>query len=844
MNTICIHAGWMGMALVLAAAQGVGAAPEAGGFEMESRLPFGCCFVEGEPMALSYAVHFGGDGARAFELRAALTDDRGVELGSFTQSARLRGGELFAIDPSRAVDGALGPGLYVLEGALTADGAAHPVRVQFGVFNRELAAIPNGAVPRWMGMGAREIHLLDRWSVEDVYSFLARVGVRTIRRNMNFGLYYLGDGEFRWDLLDPVAEQARRFDLHVVALLFLWNDKYATDEFLEVTGLDRADLKGLRTPLYLPEGRQFWADHYAVPLMKRYGGTIKDWQIWNEPNAGWNEDPARTKGNARQFGTPRNYYDLFVRTWRAGKALDPALRILPALSSGYHGRDIPLLLRYGLGEYLDDGLTIHCYGGNYDRMMGARRLLADGGYPDVPLGVTEVGTMAKPGDEQQSRAQANFVAETFLAVPAVPNPVFAVHYFKLHDRSRGTETFGLLHGEDCEADRGIVAYHTVARLLAGAETGTTRSVGKLRVHRIDRGARGFLTGVRSTFQTGVDVTLTRHGDAPVRLWDLMGRPIAVDWTDRTARFTVPNDFVLIEGDVTIDPGTQLVLRPWLDGCVRVVAETARDAAAEAHLRVDRDGLDAPLADQQVMLMPGVNLYDVDLGGVRAGMRCPLCAELSWAAGRVEQAQTVEYNPAFRVTPEQADRLERPAGMETYALGPDAYVVWALNRHLEKDDFVPYAGAADASAELAWGWTGHHLVLWIEMRDDVFTPSPRRSPWLGDGPQVAIANQSGGGQVPFVEFELGLGVDGPIAFALEGPHYSPRLKAERRGDRTLFRALFSLEELGIEPAPGVLVRAAAILNENDGYDREGYLAWGGGIADEKNPELFKSLLLVE
>jgi hypothetical protein len=111
MNTICIHAGWMGMALVLAAAQGVGAAPEAGGFEMESRLPFGCCFVEGEPMALSYAVHFGGDGARAFELRAALTDDRGVELGSFTQSARLRGGELFAIDPSRAVDGAFGAGV-------------------------------------------------------------------------------------------------------------------------------------------------------------------------------------------------------------------------------------------------------------------------------------------------------------------------------------------------------------------------------------------------------------------------------------------------------------------------------------------------------------------------------------------------------------------------------------------------------------------------------------------------------------------------------------------------------------------------------------------------------------
>jgi hypothetical protein len=838
-----MRAGWVGILLV---AGGLTvAAPGTRAFEMESRLPFGCCFVEGETIALPYAVNFDGDAERTFELRAALTDERGVETGSFTQSARLRSGEPFAIDPGLAVDGALGPGFYVLEGTLTADGAAQAVRVQFGVFNRELAAIPNSDIPRWMGMGAREIHLMDRWSVEDVYAFLARVGVRTVRRNMNFGLYYLGDGEFQWDLLDPVAEQAKRFDLHVLVLLFLWNDRHATDEFLDATGLDRAVLKGLRTPLYLPEGRQFWADHYAVPLMKRYGGTIKDWQIWNEPNAGWNEDPALAKGNARQFGTPRNYYDLFVRTWKAGKALDPSLRILPALSSGYHGRDIPLLLRYGLGEYLDDGFTIHCYGGNYDRMLGARRLLADGGYPDVPLGVTEVGTMAKPGDDEQSRAQAIFVAETFLAVPAIPNPVFAVHYFKLHDRSSGTAMFGLLHGEDCEADRGIVAYHTVARLLAGAETGTTRSVGKLRMHRIDRGARGLLTGVRSTFQTGVDVTLTRRGDKPVRLWDLMGRPVAVDWTDRTARFTVSNDFVLIEGDVTIDPGTQLAMRPWLDSRVRVVAETAREAAAEAHLRVDREGCDAPLANKEVMLMPGTNLYDVDLDGVRPGMRIPLRAELSWPDGRVEQAQTVEYNPAFHVTPEQADRLERPEGMETYTLGPDDYSVWVLNPNLEKDDFVPYAGAADASAELAWGWTEDDLVLWIEMRDDVFVPSHPRSPWLGDGPQVSVGNESGEGQVPFVEFELGLGEDGrPIAFALEGPHYTPRLKAERRGDRTLFRALFSLGELGIEPAPGGLVRASAILNENDGRGREGYLAWGGGIADEKNPELFKSLLLVE
>ncbi|MBN1557948.1 MAG: hypothetical protein JW951_07360 [Lentisphaerae bacterium] len=822
------------------------AVPDAGApaFEAEPRLPFGCCFVEGEPIALPYAVAFSGDTARAVVFTGTLTDDRDLKLGPFTQTASLRSGERFAIDPGRAAHTALGPGLYTVAGTLSAAGLAQAVRVQFGVFNRELAAIPNREIPRWMGMGAREIHLLDRWSVEDVYSFLARVGVRTIRRNMNFGLYYLGDGEFQWDLLDPVAEQARRFDLDVLALLFLWNDRHATDEFLEATGLDRADLKRLRTPLYLPEGRQFWADHYAVPLMKRYGDTIKYWQIWNEPNAGWNEDPALTKGNARQFGTPRNYYDLFVRAWKAGKALDPSLRILPALSSGHHGRDIPLLLGYGLGEYLDDGFTIHCYGGNYDRMMGARRLLADGGYPDVPLGVTEVGTMAKPGDEEQSRAQANFVAETFLAVPAVPNPVFAVHYFKLHDRSRGTAAFGLLHGEDCEADRGIVAYYTVARLLAGAERGTTTSVGKLRIHRIDRGARGPLTGVCSTFQTAVDVIMKRHGETPVKAWDLMGRPIALDWRGDEAAFAVPSDFVLIEGDVTIDPGTQLSMRPWLNHRVRVIAETARATAAEAVLRVVRPGSAAPLAEQDVMLMPGTNLYDVDAGTERPGMRIPLRAELSWPDGRVEQAQTVEYNPAFHVTPEQADRLERPEGMETYTLGPDDYTVWVLNPNLEKDDFVPYAGAADASAELAWGWTEDDLVLWIEMRDDVFVPSHPRSPWLGDGPQVSVGNESGEGQVPFVEFELGLGEDGrPIAFALEGPHYNPRLKAERRGDRTLFRVLFPFAELGIAPAPGILVRASAILNENDGAGREGYLAWGGGIADEKNPERFKSLLLV-
>ena len=60
--------------------------------------------------------------------------------------------------------------------------------------------------------------------------------------------------------------------------------------------------------------------NYAVAVAKRYQGRIRYYQIWNEPNANdeWGTQPVN----------PEAYTDLLCRTYKALKAVDPALVVI------------------------------------------------------------------------------------------------------------------------------------------------------------------------------------------------------------------------------------------------------------------------------------------------------------------------------------------------------------------------------------------------------------------------------------------------------------------------------------------------------------------------------------
>jgi hypothetical protein len=517
---------------------------------VRSHAPFGSCFVEGETATVEWSASWPGAERRRVEIAGNLTDERGIAHGQRRAAADLAPGDKIALPLSGGSVAGLGPGLYVFEGSLTAGSTSQPVRVQFGILNRELHAVPNEDIPAWMGMGNGLTRMKDRDLVREVFAYMHRLGVRSIRTPIIWLAISEREGLFDWSNIDLHVDLAEQHGMQTVALLGWWGHYWPAH-------MQAIRERGER-PLYTPEGRQYWADAYLVPVLERYGDRVKMIEILNEANAFWDEkDPMAATGFAQQIGSPVYYADLVLRCWNAAREIDSSIRVMAALASGGWSEDIPRLLELGVGETLPTGLTIHNYGDYFERRMASvNAILAAEGYPPPPLAITEIGHPINHADARQAQGLANILAETYLSTPSIPNEMLTVNWYTLAGMPPSEEPykFGILNG--VQADQPAVAYHTVARLLAGAERGTSETRGKLRIHRVARARRAPLVAVRGTTRRPVPVTLARAGSEPVRAWDLMGRAVDLNWQGSSAAFEVPESFLLIEGDVRVIPETR------------------------------------------------------------------------------------------------------------------------------------------------------------------------------------------------------------------------------------------------------------------------------------------------
>jgi hypothetical protein len=601
--------------------------------------PFGTCFLEGEAAAVEWSVSWPGTERRRIEIAGRLTDDRGSAHGELQAAADLALGEKITLPLSGGSADALGPGLYLFDGALSCAQTSLPVRVRFGILNRELNAVPNEDIPAWMGMGNGLTRMKDRDLVREVFAFMNTLGVRAIRTPIIWVAVSDHDGQFDWSNIDLHVDLAGQYGMQTVALLGWWGHHWPEH-------MQAIRERGER-PLYTPEGRQYWADAYLVPVLERYGDRVNMVEILNEPNAFWNEeDPMDVTGFAQQIGSPVYYADLVLRCWNAARRIDPSIRVMAALASTGWREDIPRLLELGVGETLPTGLTLHNYGDYFERRMaGVNAILAAEGYPPPPLAITEIGHPIASDDARQAGGLANTLAETYLSTPSLPNEMLTVNWYTLTGMPPREERyeFGILDG--LQADQPAVAYHTVARLLAGAGRGMSETRGKLRIHRVRRRDRPPLVAVRGTTRRPVPVELMRTGGEPVRAWDLMGRAVNLNWQDNAAHFEVSESFILIEGDVRVVPRTQLVLEPGPERHVRVRARTVREATAAATLRVAVEGRDAPAREHAVLLVPGETIYDVHVGAATTNAAVRVRASLTWVDGCVEQTATVTLTPA-------------------------------------------------------------------------------------------------------------------------------------------------------------------------------------------------------
>ncbi|WP_285038626.1 sugar-binding protein [Plantibacter sp. lyk4-40-MEA-4] len=175
-----------------------------------------------------------------------------------------------------------------------------------------------------------------------------------------------------------------------------------------------------------------------------------------------------------------------------------------------------------------------------------------------------------------------------------------------------------------------------------------------------------------------------------------------------------------------------------------------------------------------------------------------------------------------------------------------------------DDLTPIVPVAtgraadDQSARAWYTWDEDDLFLSVEVTDDVHDqPAAGANIWQGDSVQFTVAAGAPGSATGWHELGMALTPAGPQLYRWlavgEGPGTvaGARVAVERddAAATTVYEVAVPWVRLtGVRP-DAALLSSAFIVNEADGEGRDGYLAWGGGIAAEKDSAQFLPVRLL-
>lgn len=790
---------------------------------VEFSMPFGASFVQGREIpTIRLLGRWFSDERRPAHLSLhaqavpSVDDEKPLPL---ELDAQVHPGERVELQAPSL--GELPPGLYRLSGTLTIGDQKQVIEARFAILDANLADRSQEQIPQWMGM-VPAINTLPREVYPESFEYMDKIGVRHVRWLPGWGRLEPEKGQYEWAESDEFMDLVQRHQMQAMFCLSYYGGDWANAE-------TRGQLA--RTP----EGRQMWVERFAVPTIQRYGDRVKLWQIWNEPDAFWNDDPAKATGFATAFGSPANYFDLVKRTYIAAHKLGiPGLRIMASVSSGNIPQSTRKLFDLGLGDYFD-GMIIHTYGHHVRHFQLLRKQLANLGHPDPALGSGESGA-PRAGDWDSAIRQAQRVVHQFLSSTTIPN-LLCVEHFVLHDGVAGGN-FGIIDAH-MQPHPAALAYFTTARLLSGTTSGEIESRGTMTVYRVQRKDHPplmvLVNAGRPTLVT-LQVNAVNAADAPV-LWNLFGQRRKPQLQDGVFNVDV-SDTVFIEGDVSIKTVVAPVISITIDDQTRVGVTVSAGGGELAGVSVHLSVPDLEVDERQA-LDPSGQAHFALPSTLQPGRQYPAELSLDIPGAPLREQTLIEATLIHRVSSQDAQSLTAPRGLPRIVLdSAESFHPFNTRR--------TFGGVDDHSAVLSMGWTDTDLVLWIEEQDDVFTPAPPAAPNPFGYDSVQWAFQPEGQLIagaPVTDIVAGRVASGEVrARVLGQPHFSPTAQIERSGTTTRYRISIPASQLGIELKQGATFGTAVNINDNDGDGRKGWLYWGDGINPPRSPGKFRRVVL--
>lgn len=164
--------------------------------------------------------------------------------------------------------------------------------------------------------------------------------------------------------------------------------------------------------------------------------------------------------------------------------------------------------------------------------------------------------------------------------------------------------------------------------------------------------------------------------------------------------------------------------------------------------------------------------------------------------------------------------------------------------------VGWGGVQDLSGTLWLTHDAENLYVTASMVDDAHAnPGTGSDIWRGDGIQVGITAGAPGETLRVQEIGFALGGAGevdtyrwaPTDQSTDPPGMLASVVRDEDAKTTVYEAAIPWTTLGIDPTTRLL-STTVVVNENDGSGRAGWITWGAGLAESKNPALYRSLLL--
>lgn len=161
------------------------------------------------------------------------------------------------------------------------------------------------------------------------------------------------------------------------------------------------------------------------------------------------------------------------------------------------------------------------------------------------------------------------------------------------------------------------------------------------------------------------------------------------------------------------------------------------------------------------------------------------------------------------------------------------------------------GRPDLWARFALLWTPEALYIAVEVEDsEHFNVFDGHDLWMGDSLQAAfdMGHGENEGYDGIDDFEYGWGhsTHGDLSYAwFASGRFGPPaggFAISQAAPSIVYEVELLASDLGLERFEAdSRVGFSLVVNENDGSLREGYLEWGGGVGNGKNPSLFNDLV---